>query len=227
MAAAQLIREAHYRTTLTERDLAGEVRKGKHRVAVALFRRGNNIQFQYYRPETRDWRVFHVKHGIVDSRQLDVFEMKDGKTVKFPDECLGDAIAETDITYEDLAMPFLYWPEVTFQGAEEVDGADCWVVRAENPGTAGNYATVRVWIHKKTHSLMRVVGYNKQGKALKSIQVTGFMSVGGNKTVNLLTGRYLENLGLKEACFTTFDPMSDRRVSISYLELENPKASSK
>ena len=38
-----------------------------------------------------------------------LFEIKDGKTLKFDKKKLTQSIMETDLTYEDLAMTFLYW----------------------------------------------------------------------------------------------------------------------
>lgn len=225
MAAAHLMREAHYKTTLTEQDLTGHIRKGKHKVPVVLYRRKNNIQFQFLQTETKVWRPFHVRHGLVDSRQLDLLEMKDGKTSRFPDEELGEAIEGTDITYEDLAMPFLHWPRVSWQGSAEVKGQDCWVVRAENPGTAGNYALVIVSIHKKTHGLMQVVGYNQQGKALKRMRVTDIIPGRETRLINVLMGRQLESFAIRAARFDSYDPVTNKTVGISYLEFEKPKRS--
>ena len=221
--ATQLMREAHSKTMLEEQDLTGQIRNGSHKIPVALFRRDKNIQFQYFHPETKQWRVLHMRLGTADPGQFDLFELKDGKMVKFPDQKLGDAIEDTDITCEDLAMPFLYWPNGSWEGSGKIDGQDCWVVRAQNPGTAGNYAMVRVWIHKGAHGLMQVVGYDLQGKALKRMQVTNVMSLGMAGLIHSLTGRPLDRYAIREAKFESFDPVTHRKVGITDLTFDVPK----
>lgn len=91
----------------------------------------------------------------------DLFEVRGGKTIKFPDAKLKEAIQGTDLSYEDLAMRFLYWPNGAVTGEEKLKTRNCWKVRLQNPkpGT-GRYALVYVWVDKMTGALIQVVGYN-------------------------------------------------------------------
>lgn len=221
--ATQLMREAHAKTWPKEPELTGQIRKGSHKIPVALFRRDKNIQFQHFHPETKGWRVFHIRLEPVDPGQSGLLELKDGKTLRFPDQKLGEAIEGTDITYEDLAMPFLYWPNPFLEGSGEVGGQDCWVVRVRNPGTAGNYTLVRVWIHKNAHGLMQVVGYDPQEKALKRMRVTDIMSLGAAGLIHALMGRPLDRYTIREAQFASIDPVTGKTVGITDLTFDLPK----
>ena len=86
----------------------------------------------------------------------------------------------SDLSYEDLAMRFLYWPNGAVTGEEKLKTRNCWKVRLQNPkpGT-GRYALVYVWVDKMTGALIQVVGYNDQdpAKALKRFHVQKIMPV--------------------------------------------------
>tara|TARA_B100001057_G_C22870077_1_gene958403 strand:- start:4182 stop:4658 length:477 start_codon:yes stop_codon:yes gene_type:complete len=143
--------------------------------------------------------------------RYDLFELADGKTVRFPEEKLGEPIEKTDLSYEDLAMRFLYWPGGQVDGLEKVKGQDCWVVRLVNPTQTGRYVQVRVWVHKKSQALMQVVGYDKGGKPLKRFAVTDVMKVGDSYT-------------LRRMRVDSVDPVQNRVVGMTYLEFDKPKA---
>ena len=131
--------------------------------------------------------------------------------MRFPEAKLSMAIERTDLSYEDLAMRFLYWPNGIVDGIEEIKGQECWVVRLANPTQAGRYAQVRAWVHKKSQALMQVVGYNAGGRPLKRFAVTDVMKVGDAYT-------------LRRMRVDTVDPVQNRVVGMTYLEFDKPKA---
>ena len=130
---------------------------------------------------------------------------------RFPEAKLSMAIEGTDLSYEDLAMRFLYWPKGIVDGVQEIKGQECWVVRLANPTQAGRYVQVRVWVHKKSQALMQVVGYNAGGRPLKRFAVTDVMKVGNTYT-------------LRRMRVDTIDPQQNRVVGMTYLEFDKPKA---
>tara|TARA_B100001093_G_C26707412_1_gene961874 strand:+ start:57 stop:794 length:738 start_codon:yes stop_codon:yes gene_type:complete len=206
--ADALLKTARFVTTLQQQDLKGYIRKGETKFPVGLYLRGQDIQLSYTRPrEGKDVR-FHMRLG---ENRYDLFELANGKTVRFPEEKLGQSIEETDLSYEDLAMRFLYWPGGKIDGLEKVKGQDCWVVRLVNPTQTGRYVQVRVWVHKKSQALMKVVGYDKDGKPLKRFAVTDVMKVGDAYT-------------LRRMRVDSVDPIQNRVVGMTYLEFDKPKA---
>jgi hypothetical protein len=118
----------------------------------------------------------------------------------------------TDLSYEDLAMSFLYWPNGQVLGEESLGlGKDAWKVRLVNPRAAGRYKTVDVWVHKKSGALMKINGYLANGKCVKTFEVTDIMRIGG--------GEY----SIKKMKVQSFD-QNGRASGITYLEFEKPKA---
>ena len=76
----------------------------------------------------------------IGDENFNLFEIINGKTVEFPAGKIVEPIAGTDLTYEDLALRFFYWPNPKLEGAEDVGGQPCYKLRVDKPkGAAGRY----------------------------------------------------------------------------------------
>ncbi len=145
--ADTLLKTARYVATLQHQSLKGHIRKNEIKFPVGLYMRGQEIQLSYTQPEGKKDVRFHMR---LNEKRYDLFDvLEGGKTVRFPEAKLSKAIGGTDLSYEDLAMRFLYWPNGIVDGIQKIKGQECWVVRLVNPTQAGHYAQVRVWVHKK------------------------------------------------------------------------------
>lgn len=206
--AGAILEGARVSASLTklEKGLTGTIRKGNSKTPLVLFLMGSNIQFQFQ--ETKGaWQVFHMKMG--DS-STELYEVRNGKTTKFPAAKLTTPIGGTDLTYEDLALRFLYWPGATLEGSEEVGGQDCWKIRVNKPkDTAGAYEVAYVWVHKKYGAFMRIRAHNKAGGMIKEFQVEDVMQI-----QNVWTLRKMQ--------VATCDPATGRRVSITDVSFDTP-----
>jgi hypothetical protein len=208
--AARIIEGARISATLTVLDgpLNGTLSKSGKRTPIALFLQGQNIQFQF--SEKGDaWRVFHMR--LADER-YDLFEIINGKTVRFPAAKLVEPIAGTDLTYEDLAFRFFYWPNPKFEGREKVAGQDCYKIRLDKPrGAAGRYEAVYVWVHTKYGAFMRIRGHGPGGALLKEFQVEDVMQVAKDVWT------------LRKMQVATHDPKTGRRQSLTSVTFDTPK----
>ncbi|MGJ8634937.1 MAG: outer membrane lipoprotein-sorting protein, partial [Luteolibacter sp.] len=120
-------------------------------------------------------------------------------------------IAGTDLTYEDLALRFFYWPNPKLEGKENVGAQPTYKLRINKPnGAAGNYQSVYVWVHQKYGAFMQIKGYNTQGKLIKEFQVENVMKVAK------------DTWALEKMQVATFDPGSGRRTSITDMVLKKP-----
>ena len=68
--------------------------------------RGNLIAFQYQLNNV--WNRFDLKFK---DRGQEILSWKDGKAGVLPVAQYAVPIAGTDVTYEDLSMRYLYWPQ--------------------------------------------------------------------------------------------------------------------
>lgn len=198
-----MIRSIRLSATLQKMDLKGEVEKYNGKKSdIMLFVRENNMQFLLNETGER----FHIRLGDekAELRSLDAA----GKTTIFPTKKLVQPIAKSDITYEDLTLRFLYWPNAKLEGEERVNGADCYRIRLDNPGREGAYGVAYVWVHKKYGAFWQVRAHDRKGRAIKEFQIDDVMKLpGGGYTI-------------KKMQVSTLD--GDKRKSITYMTFEKP-----
>jgi len=208
--AQQILEGARISATLTKLDdgLTGNLRKGNSNTPITLFLKGKDIQFQY-QENKGPWRIFHTRIG---DENFNLFEIVNGKTIEFPAARIVEPIAGTDLTYEDLALRFFYWPNPQLEAKEEVGGQLCYKLRVDKPrGAAGRYDVVYVWVHAKFGAFMRIRGHDKNGGLVKEFEVEDIMKVADNVWT------------LRKMQVATCDPASGRRVSITDVTFDAPK----
>lgn len=208
--AKAILEGARMSATLTKLDdgLNGTLRKGAQKTPVTLYLKGKDIQFQFSE-NNGPWRIFHMRLGDAN---FNLFEIVDGKTIAFKPDKLVSPIADTDLTYEDLAMRFFYWPNPKLEGQEEVGGQNCYKLRVDKPrGTAGRYEVVYVWVHAKFGAFMRIRGHDKNGGLLKEFQVEDIMQISKDVWT------------LRKMQVATHDPASGRRLSLTDVTFDSPK----
>jgi hypothetical protein len=207
--AKTILEGARMSATLTKLDegLNGNLRKGNKKTDLTLFLKGKDIQFQFSENK-QPARIFHMRIG---DAALNLFEIIDGKTVNFPAKKLVEPIAGTDLTYEDLALRFFYWPNPKLEGQEDVGGQTCYKLRIDKPrGTAGRYEVVYVWVHTKFGAFMKIRGHDKTGGLLKEFQVEDVMQISKDVWT------------LRKMQVATHDPASGRRLSITDVTFDTP-----
>ena len=207
--AKAIMAGARMSATLTKLDegLRGNIRKASQKPDPTLFLKGKDIQFQFSENKG-PWRVFHMRMG---DETFNLFEIIDGKTVDFPDKKLVEPIAGTDLTYEDLALRFFYWPDPMLEGQEDVGGQSCYKIRINKPkGAAGRYEVVYVWVHTKFGAFMRIRGHDKTGGIVKEFQVEDVMQIAK------------ETWTLRKMQVATHDPATGRRLSITDVTFDTP-----
>lgn len=209
--AQQILEGARISATLTKLDegLNGNLHKGSSNVPITLFLKGKDIQFQFSENKS-PWRVFHMRIG---DEAFNLFEIVNGKTIEFAAAKIIEPIAGTDLTYEDLALRFFYWPNPQLEGTEDVGGQPCYKLRIDKPkGSSGRYEVVYVWVHTKFGAFMRIRGHDKNGGLVKEFQVEEVMPVADKVWT------------LRKMQVATCDPNNGgRRVSITDMTFDAPK----
>lgn len=193
-----------------EKGLEGQLRKDARKTPVALFLKGRDIQFQFSENKG-PWQIFHLRIG---DDTFNLFEIINGETRDFPAAKLVTPVAGTDLTYEDLALRFFYWPDPKLEGDEDVAGQPCHRIRIEKPkGQPGRYEVVYVWVHRKFGAFMRIRGHDARGGLLKEFQVEDVMRV--DKDV----------WTLRKMQVSSHDPATGRRTSITDVTFNSPNQS--
>jgi len=208
--AKAILEGARMSATLTQLDagLSGNLRQGSRKTPVTLFLKGKDIQFQFSE-NNGPWRVFHMRIG---DASFNLFEIIEGKTSNFPPDKLVAPIAGTDLTYEDLAMRFFYWPNPKYEGQEEVGGMPCYKIRIDKPhATAGRYEVVYVWVHTTYGAFIKIRGHDKTGGLVKEFQVEDTMQIAKDVWT------------LRKMQVATHDPATGRRLSITDVTFDSPQ----
>lgn len=87
-------------------------------------------------------------------------------------------IGATDISWMDLSLSFLWWPDGRCVGVENVRGRPCFVIDlpappASFPGCAG----VRLWIEPRIRIMLKAEAYNGANELIRRMEVKSFKKI--------------------------------------------------
>jgi hypothetical protein len=193
----ELLREARMASTNKEASVRGQLRAGKLTTPFTLTVNFGKLHFAFEDPA----RVLEVR---LDDESSGVFDAK-GRAMK---KGMQEPVAEgVPVTAEDLSLGFLYWPDAQLMGKETVRTRAAWKIELR-PGKRGSeFAVVRVWLDEASGALLRIEGFDWQGKLLRRFEV-----VSGQR----IDGQWM----LKQMRIEKFGPESGSRpMARSYLEI--------
>ncbi len=144
-------------------DLQGQLRENEIVIPFRLIQNGPIIRYAFSNPE----EVLQLRLGENGSR-LDL--VTDTGAEKFAGK-LDQKVRGTGVTYEDLALKFLYWPNARVLGDEAVRTRSCWKLQLHPPSRDSQYSNVFLWIDKASGALMRMEGYDWNGQLAKRFEV--------------------------------------------------------
>jgi len=192
-----LLKGARMASTQQEATVRGRLRAGAVSTPFTLQVNFGRLRFAFENPD----RVYEVR---LEEDSSGVYDAK-GRSLR---RGMQETVAEgTPVTVEDLSLGFLYWPDARLMGKENVRGRGAWKIELR-PGKRGSeFAVVRVWLDQASGALLRIEGFDWQGKLLRRFEV-----VSGQR----IDGRWM----LKQMRIETFAPdNSTRPVGRAYLEI--------
>lgn len=203
-AAVDVLRAARFTAALQEGELDGEISNDKAKFPFRMSLAGGRIVFRFTAPEQQI--ALHL-----DDDTFRFTEKPAGKPeATLPATRHAENLRGTDITYEDLALRFLFWKRAEILEETEFKGRKAWKIRIDNPGSPGPYAVVYAWIDQESAALLRVQGYNQQGRCVKQFEILSGMKV-------------KDGWMLKEMRVETLDGKNDKVLSRTYMRLNKPK----
>ncbi len=137
-------------------------------------------------------------------------ESTGGKRAPAPQE-YGEALRGTGITFQDLSLGFLYWPDATLDGEQIVGPRQTWKIRLRAPDRTGPYAAVIAFVDKSGGALLQMDAYDWEGKITRRFRVTSGQRAGDAGWM------------LKQMRVETIDPASGKTTSRTYIELDPPE----
>jgi len=195
--ATELLANVRLRQSQQEIDLHGQLRQEAKVVPFHLVQDGPVVRYIFNNPD----ETLQLRIGANDSR-LD--EIKRSGSEKITQ--LNEPVRGTAITYEDLALKFLYWPNARVVGADFIRTRNCWRMQLQAPASDSQYGSILLWVDKDRGALMRMEGYDSAGKMIKRFEVVSAQKIE-------------DRWYLKQMRVERIDPQSGRVTARTYLEI--------
>jgi hypothetical protein len=198
-SAKEILESVRLRQSQQQQQFEGKLREDATVVPFRFTQTGPVIRYSFTKPD----EALQLRLGDNESR---LEEVTNEGVEKVTPAQFDRKIRGTAVTYEDLALRFLYWPNAQVIGDDTIQLVDCWRLELRAPPRQSHYATVRVWVQKDGPAVMKVEGYDSNGKMVKRFTV-----VSGQK----IEGRWF----LKQMRIETFDPQTSKVKTRTYLEI--------
>ncbi len=182
-------------------DLQGQLRENETVVPFRLTQTGPVIRYSFANPP----EALQLRLGENDSR----LEQLSGSGIeKITPAQFDRRVRGTAVTYEDLALKFLYWPNARVVGEDSIRTRDCWKLQLQAPSRTSQYSNVLLWVDKEGGALMRMEGYDWNGQLAKRFEVVSAQKI---------EGRWF----LKQMRIEQMQPGTGKVQARTYLEIKN------
>jgi hypothetical protein len=163
-SAQEILASVRMRQAQQQIDLQGQLRENDVVVPFRLVQTGPSVRYIFSNPD----EALQLQLGEKNSR-LD--EVSGTGSEKISPAQFDRRIRGTNLTYEDLALKFLYWPDASVVGEENIRTRNCWKLQLRPPSRDSQYASVLLWIDKNSGALMRLEGYNAMNQMIRRFEV--------------------------------------------------------
>lgn len=199
--ARDILRNVRLEQATREINLQGQLRDGATVVPFRLTQSGPVIRYSFSNPD----EALQLRLGENDSRLEQVTRSGSERITpaKFDEKVRG-----TGVTYEDLALKFLYWRNAKITGEETVRTRGCWKLEIHPPSHDSQYSSVNLWIDKSGGALMRMEGYDWNGRLVKRFEVVSAQKID-------------DRWFLKQMRIEQLEPGTSHVVDRTYLEIKS------
>jgi hypothetical protein len=163
--AREILRGVRIAQGNQDRNFTGQIRTGPRKVPFKLSMHEGTVRWEFDNPR----QAIVLRLGEKSATLEEV--TPDGKA-KVGGARMGDSVRGSDITFEDLSMHFLYWPNATLEGEETIMLTRCWKLLV-SPASSGAsiYSRVRIWAAKETGALLKCEAFGKDGTLARTFSV--------------------------------------------------------
>jgi len=170
--AKDILESVRLRQAQQEIELQGQLRENDKIIPFRLTQTGPLIRYSFSNPD----ETLQLRLGDNDSR---LEEVTRGGTEKISGAQFDHKVRGTGVSYEDLALKFLYWPDARVTGENSIRTRNCWKLELKAPSRQSQYGTVWLWVDKNGGALMRVEGYDLKGQLAKRFEVISAQKIDG------------------------------------------------
>lgn len=152
--------------------LDAQLRAGGQKVPFQIAVRDGKISYIFENPSQE------ILLGLGEESST-LEERKGGKTSPVSPARYDDSVRGGLLTYEDLAMRFLYWKNPKLLGEEKVGPMTAYKIEIPAPPSATEYGVVRVWVEKNGGALIKIEGYDREGRLSKKFTIVSGQQIDG------------------------------------------------
>lgn len=168
-SAQELLKSVRIAQSSQDWKLTGRIRTGSKKIPFKLTLEKGAIRYEF----TDNGDLLTLRLGEKSST---LEETKGGKTTRIIGGKLGAPVHDTEISYEDIALRFIYWHDANVIGSDMISAHRCWKVEARPAGANDSqYARVVLWIGREDGALMKAESYDAAGKWDRRFTVTSVM----------------------------------------------------
>jgi hypothetical protein len=171
-SAGEILESVRLRQAQQELALEGEIREGPTVVPFRLTQTGPIIRYSFSKPD----EALQLRLGDNDSR---LEEMTKSGVEKVGPAQFDHKVRGTSLTYEDLALRFLYWHTGQVTGENMVRTVACWKLEMKAPSRQSQYSNVWMWVGKDSGALMKMEAYDWNAKKVKVFEVVSGQKIDG------------------------------------------------
>lgn len=179
--------------------LSAQLRAGGQKVPFQIAVKDGKISYLFDNPSQE------ILLGLGEETST-LEERRGGRTQPVSPAKYDDSVRGGLLTYEDLAMRFLYWKRPRLLGEEKVGPRTAYKIEIPAPPSATEYGVVRVWVDKSQGALMKIEGYDREGRLSKKFSVI---------SVQQIDDQWM----LKQMSVERVDPETRKVVLRTYLEI--------
>jgi hypothetical protein len=171
-SAKEILASVRMQQSSQQIDLQGQLRENATVVPFRLMQTGGVIRYSFTNPD----EALQLRLGESGSRLEEI-------TREGVDNVAGaeweQKVRGTAITYEDLALKFLYWPDAKVIGEDYIHTRRVWKIELTAPSRQSHYSKVFLWVQQEGGALMRLEGFDWNGKLAKRFEVVSAQKIEG------------------------------------------------
>ena len=198
--AQEILASARLRVAQQEIDVQGQLRENELIVPFRLTQTGPVVRYSFTNPD----EALQLRLGENESK---LEEITNSGVDKISGPEFDQKVRGTAITYEDLALKFIYWPKANVLGEDYINTRRVWKLELQPPGRESQYSRVFVWCEQQSGALMRMEGFDWNNRLVKRFEVV---------SAQKLEGRWF----LKQMRIEQLQPESGKVQARTYLEIK-------
>lgn len=170
--AQEILASIRQQVSRQQVDVAGQLRENDLIVPFRLTQTGAVIRYSFSNPD----EALQLRMGESDSK-LEEISREGIDKISGPE--FDQKVRGTAITYEDLALKFIYWPNAKVVGDDYINTRRVWKIELQPPGRQSQYSRVFVWSEQQSGALMKMEGFDWNGRLVKRFQVVSAQKIEG------------------------------------------------